>query len=81
MKKYNTLKQRRAASKVGKMNSKEVYCKELDKKFKSTHEVERILNIRHSNISACCNGKRKSAGKHPNDKSIKLTWEYLPEKY
>ena len=31
------------------------------KEWKSTHDVERILEYAHSYISACCLGKRKSA--------------------
>ena len=56
--KFNTLKQRIAASKVGKMNSKNVYCKELNRIFKSTHDVERLLKIPNANISNCCRGKK-----------------------
>ena len=35
---------------------------ELLASFPSTHEAERVTRIYHSHISACCNGKRKSAG-------------------
>jgi hypothetical protein len=69
----NSKKQRMAAAEIGRMNSKKVYCKELNYYFSSTHEVERQLKIPNANISECCRGKRKSAGKHPNDKNIKLT--------
>lgn len=32
------------------------------KKFNSTREAERIMNIEHSTISKVCNGKKRSAG-------------------
>lgn len=34
---------------------------ELVAVWKNAHEVERVLGYGNSNISACCNGKRKSA--------------------
>jgi hypothetical protein len=76
----NSEKQKKAAAEIGRMNSKQVYCKELNYKFSSTREVERLLKIPNANISQCCRGIRKSAGKHPVTKE-KLTWKYLPEKY
>ena len=36
------------------------------------HEVERKLNISNSHISACCKGKRKTAGGYK--------WKYATEK-
>lgn len=56
---------------------KKVYCPELKMSFLSLREVTRILNIDHQHISKCCRGIRKSAGKNPNDKKIKLTWKYI----
>lgn len=35
---------------------------ELIKIWDSMHDVERELGINHRSISACCQGKRKSAG-------------------
>ena len=35
---------------------------ELLATFPSTREAERVTGINHSNISACCLGKYKSAG-------------------
>ena len=50
--------------KNGKLNhrSKSVLCIELNRIFGSTMEAQRELGIPQSNISACCNGKYKSAG-------------------
>lgn len=52
---------------VGEALSKQVQM--FDKKtgellatFPSTREAERVTGISQSNISSCCNGKRKSAG-------------------
>lgn len=59
----------------GNPNHKIVYCVELDEYFGSTREAERKYGINHVNISACCNGKQKSAGKHPIT-GEKLHWEY-----
>ena len=56
--------------------SKAVLCIELNKIFGSAMEVQRKLGIPHSNISDCCNGKYKSAGKHPVT-GEKLHWRYV----
>lgn len=45
-----------------------VYCRELDKVFKSMHYAGLQLNISQSNIKKCLKGERKSAGGY--------TWEY-----
>lgn len=42
-----------------------VYCPELDREFWGAKEVELEFGIDSSYISACINGKQKSAGKHP----------------
>lgn len=59
---------------VGEALSKQVQM--LDKQtgellatFPSTHEAGRVTGINQSHISACCNGKRKSAGGYK--------WRYL----
>ena len=49
--------------------AKKVYCVELDQTFDSISEAERETGIRHQNISACCQGKLKTAGKYH--------WEYV----
>lgn len=42
-----------------------VYCPELNREFWGAKEVELEFGIDSSYISACINGKQKSAGKHP----------------
>lgn len=55
-------------------NLKKVYCSELDMVFDSILNAEQELGISH--VSDCCNGRRKSAGKHP-ETGQKLTWKYV----
>lgn len=55
-------------------SAKPVYCIELQQKFSSITEAQQITGAK--NISMCCNGKRKSAGKHPIT-GEKLTWRYI----
>ena len=57
-------------------NSKAVICIELNRIFKSIIEAEQELGINKSSISACCNGKRNSAGKNPVT-GERLHWRYL----
>lgn len=64
--------------KIAKANGKQVLCIEMNKIYGSTMEVERELGIDHSNISMCCNGKYKSAGKNPVT-GEKLHWKYIDE--
>lgn len=48
------------------------------KKYKSKKVMCIETGINHSNISKCCKGKLKSAGKKIiNGKKIKLTWQYI----
>ena len=59
---------------IGKANSKPIlqFNKQGTKilgKWDSAHQVERELNINQSNITQCCNGKRKSCGGYK--------WKYL----
>lgn len=54
---------------------KPVFCLELNKQFKSAGDAGRQMNIRHSHISECCRGKRKSEGKHP-ETNEPLHWVY-----
>ena len=58
------------------MGGKQVYCLELDEIFWGAAEVEEKYKINHTNIIACCRGKRKSAGKHPIT-GEKLHWKYV----
>ena len=62
--------------KISNANSKMVYCPELNEVLVNTLEVQKKYNIANQNVSACCNGKIKSAGKHPITKQ-KLTWQYV----
>ena len=57
-------------------SSKQVLCVELNKIYGSAHEAEREMGIKHQSISAYCNGKQKSAGKHPVT-GEKLHWKYI----
>jgi hypothetical protein len=56
---------------------KKVYCPELNEEFLSLRKASKKIGIKHQYISECCKGKRKSAGEHPNNKNIKLTWKYI----
>ena len=49
---------------IGKGNpiAKKVYCMELNQTFDALAEAKRATGICVSNISMCCNGKRKTAG-------------------
>jgi len=58
--------------------SKSVICVTTNEVFGSTREVERNCGILHSDISACCNGRQKSAGKHPIT-GEKLVWQYYED--
>ena len=55
-----------------------VYCIELNEYFYSASEASRKYNIKVSNITECCLGHRKSAGKHPIT-GEKLHWVYTDE--
>ena len=73
---------RKKAIKQGSMNGKEylskkVQCIETGIVYESGIQAERKTGINNSNISKCCKGKRKSVGKHPDNKKIKLTWKYV----
>ena len=64
-------KQKLREAKIGKYdganhpNCRPVYCPELDRKFWGAKEAEIEFGIDATYISACLNGKQKSAGKHP----------------
>lgn len=61
---------------INKQNRK-VYSPELDIEFYSIAEANRRTEIDRASIIKCCRGILQSAGKHPSDKSIKLTWKYV----
>lgn len=57
--------------------SRPVKCLETQKIYTSITEAAKDMKIPNtSNISGCCQGKRKSAGKHPIT-GEKLHWEYV----
>lgn len=60
---------------IGKSSSKPVRCITTNIVYDSTMDVERRLGINHSNITACCKGRQKSAGKLSD--GTKLVWEYV----
>ena len=59
-----------------KMNKK-VICVTTGEIFNSFKEASNYYNVPHSNISHCCRGIRKSAGKLPN--RTKLQWKYVKD--
>lgn len=67
-------------AKKGKDNSlsRKVICIDTGKKYGSTREAERLTGICQSDISKCCRGKKKSAGKHPVT-GEKLKWGYVED--
>ena len=56
--------------------SRKVKCITTDKEFNCLKEASEYYNVAYQNISACCRGKQKSAGKHP-DTGEKLVWKYI----
>ena len=56
---------------------KAVICITTGKIYDSTMDAERQTGVGSSNISECCRGKRKSAGKDENGN--KLVWRYYNE--
>ena len=51
--------------------AKSVLCVELDMIFDCTRDAERKLGVNHAHISACCKGRRKTAGGYH--------WYYIEE--
>lgn len=47
---------------VGKANSKKIYCQELDRVFNSQTEAAEELDLLQAGISQCCYGKQKTCG-------------------
>ena len=65
------------ASKVMRATfSKKIYCITTNEYFDAMRDAELKYGIHHSGISACCQGKRKSAGKHP-ETGEKMIWRYV----
>ena len=57
---------------------KPIYCIELNEIFLGGQDAGNKHQINSGNISSCCNGKVKSAGKHPITGS-KLHWLYIED--
>lgn len=58
--------------------SKPIYCIELNEMFWGGKDAEKKYQISSGNISLCCNGKAKSAGKHIAT-GEKLHWLYIED--
>ena len=56
--------------------SRKVQCITTGKKFDSIKEAGEYYKIFPNNISYCCQGKYRYAGKHPITKE-KLKWKYI----
>lgn len=69
----NQIDQWRAAG--SKANSKRVLCITTNEEFESASAAARYYNIPQPNISKCCRGERKSAGKHP-ETGEKMIWKF-----
>jgi hypothetical protein len=63
--------------KIGKENpkSKSIICLTTRQVFFGARDASRQLNVHYGDISKCCNGKRKSAGKSSTGE--KLVWKYI----
>lgn len=70
----NQIDQWRAAG--SKANSKKILCVTTGEEFESASAAGRYYNIPQPNISKCCRGERKSAGKHPETQE-KMIWKYI----
>lgn len=64
------------SKKLSNKRNQGVYCITLDKHYSSLAEAERETGVKHSNISACCNGKLGFAG---FAYGVKLVWKYESE--
>lgn len=65
-----------AATRAAKdASSKRVHSSVLKCTFVSARDAARQTGVSQQNISACCRGRRKSAGKHP-ETGEKLTWHF-----
>lgn len=63
---------------TGKKNprARKVICITTGETFNYIREGAKKYNVAHQNISDCCKGKIKSAGKHPTT-GEKLVWRYI----
>lgn len=75
----SSARQRKAASAAArKARSRRVRCYQLDREFCSAMEAQRQTGVWGAHISECCNGKVRSAGKHPIT-GEKLIWSFIDE--
>ena len=59
-----------------KANSKKILCVTTGEIFESMCAASRHYNIPQPNISKCCKGERKHAGRHPQTQE-KMVWKYI----
>ena len=59
-------------------SAKKAICITTGETFDCIKEAGEKYDVCSSDISKCCTGKRKSAGKHPVT-GEKLVWEYMEE--
>lgn len=62
---------------ANKTKTRKIICITTGEKFDSTKEASEKYNICASGIRACCNNKRKSAGKLAD--GTRLAWKYFGE--
>ena len=82
---YGTINKRLSESSKGKNkgskngNSSKVLCITTGEPFPTVGKASEYCNLKNSsNISACCRGEQKTAGKHP-ETGEPLVWKYLDE--
>lgn len=63
------------ASKASEARKRKVKCVTTGKIYDSLLEAESFTGAAYCNISKCCRGKKKSAGKLPD--GTKLVWKYI----
>ena len=59
--------------------ARKVQCITTKEIFNCIKEAEDFYDIAGTDITKCCRGKRKSAGKHPVT-GEKLKWRYIDDK-
>lgn len=64
--------------KISKSQYKQVICVTTDEIFTSIIEAGSHYNVARPNITRCCRGNKKSAGKHPIT-GEKLVWQYVDD--
>ena len=69
-------KQHISKSRKNNPNKRKIICVTTGETFEFIADGARKYNINSSDISKCCKGKQKSAGKHPITKE-KMIWKYL----